>query len=85
MIFLNSKHLVFASAINFKNLFLIMFSLQNSLKFVKQVVLEDETKLKGIPPEECSKIMLWRHRFSIGVVPRNLVKTTSLLDVISQR
>ncbi|KAK2647723.1 hypothetical protein Ddye_015212 [Dipteronia dyeriana] len=32
---------------------------QNSIKFVKQVVLEDDTKLKGIPPEECSKIMLW--------------------------
>ncbi|XWS43624.1 hypothetical protein CRYUN_Cryun16bG0119900 [Craigia yunnanensis] len=58
---------------------------QNSLKFVKQVVLEDETKLKGIPPEECSKIMLWRLRFPIVVVPRNLVKTTSLLDVITQR
>ncbi|KAL5742880.1 hypothetical protein ACOSP7_029612 [Xanthoceras sorbifolium] len=35
---------------------------QNSIKFVKQVVLEDETKLKGIPPEECSKIMLWSLR-----------------------
>ncbi|XP_022743641.1 probable beta-1,4-xylosyltransferase IRX9 [Durio zibethinus] len=58
---------------------------QNSLKFVKQVVLEDETKLKGIPPEECSKIMLWRLLNPIAVVPRNLVKTTSLLDVISQR
>ncbi|XWS59710.1 hypothetical protein CRYUN_Cryun08bG0145300 [Craigia yunnanensis] len=58
---------------------------QNSLKFVKQVVLEDETKLKGIPPEECSKIMLWRLRFPIGVIPRNLVKTTSLLDAITQR
>ncbi|KAM1926015.1 hypothetical protein ACFX13_033236 [Malus domestica] len=34
-------------------------SYQNSIKFVKEVVLEDETKLKGIPPEECSKIMLW--------------------------
>ncbi|XP_061357009.1 beta-1,4-xylosyltransferase IRX9 [Gastrolobium bilobum] len=33
---------------------------QNSIKFVKQVVLEDEAKLKGIPPEGCSKIMLWR-------------------------
>ncbi|KAJ6330882.1 hypothetical protein OIU76_009472 [Salix suchowensis] len=33
---------------------------QNSIKFVKQVALEDETKLKGIPPEDCSKIMLWR-------------------------
>ncbi|XP_022767396.1 probable beta-1,4-xylosyltransferase IRX9 [Durio zibethinus] len=58
---------------------------QNSLKFVKQVVLEDETKVRGIPPEECSKIMLWRLRFPIGVVPTNLVKTTSLLDVITQR
>lgn len=36
-----------------------VFSQQNSMKFVKQVVLEDETKLKGIPPEDCSKIMLW--------------------------
>ncbi|KAF9665008.1 hypothetical protein SADUNF_Sadunf16G0077500 [Salix dunnii] len=33
---------------------------QNSIEFVKQVALEDETKLKGIPPENCSKIMLWR-------------------------
>ncbi|XVF76494.1 hypothetical protein PTKIN_Ptkin13bG0270800 [Pterospermum kingtungense] len=58
---------------------------QNSLKFVKEVVLEDETKLKGIPPEECSKIMLWRLRFPIGVVPRDLLKTIPLLDVISHR
>ncbi|XP_027350942.1 probable beta-1,4-xylosyltransferase IRX9 [Abrus precatorius] len=36
---------------------------QNSIKFVKQVVLEDEAKLKGIPPEDCSKIMLWRFNF----------------------
>ncbi|KAF3442884.1 hypothetical protein FNV43_RR16802 [Rhamnella rubrinervis] len=36
---------------------------QNSIKFVKQVVLEDETELKGIPPEDCSKIMLWRLHF----------------------
>ncbi|KAF2289971.1 hypothetical protein GH714_039375 [Hevea brasiliensis] len=33
---------------------------QNSIKFVRQVALEDETKLKGIPPEDCSKIMLWQ-------------------------
>ncbi|XP_015899827.2 beta-1,4-xylosyltransferase IRX9 [Ziziphus jujuba] len=33
---------------------------QNSIKFVKQVVFEDETEIKGIPPEDCSKIMLWR-------------------------
>lgn len=32
---------------------------QNSMRFVKQVVLEDETKLKGIPPDDCSKIILW--------------------------
>ncbi|KAM7526239.1 hypothetical protein LguiA_016141 [Lonicera macranthoides] len=32
---------------------------QNSIKFVKKEVLEEETKLKGIPPEGCSKIMLW--------------------------
>ncbi|PQQ21056.1 putative beta-1 4-xylosyltransferase IRX9 [Prunus yedoensis var. nudiflora] len=38
-------------------------SSQNSIKFVKEVVLEDETKLKGIPPEDCSKIMLWSLRF----------------------
>ncbi|KAL5135299.1 putative beta-1,4-xylosyltransferase IRX9 [Glycine soja] len=36
---------------------------QNSIKFVKQVVLEDEDKLKGIPPEDCSKILLWRFNF----------------------
>ncbi|KAJ1443848.1 Nucleotide-diphospho-sugar transferase [Sesbania bispinosa] len=36
---------------------------QNTIKFVKQVVLEDEAKLKGIPPEDCSKIMLWRFNF----------------------
>ncbi|KAB1223918.1 putative beta-1,4-xylosyltransferase IRX9 [Morella rubra] len=32
---------------------------QNSMRFVKQVVLEDETKFEGIPPEDCSEIMLW--------------------------
>ncbi|RZS03639.1 hypothetical protein BHM03_00033828 [Ensete ventricosum] len=31
---------------------------QDSIKFVRQVLLEDETKLKGIPAD-CSKIMLW--------------------------
>ncbi|KAK8574010.1 hypothetical protein V6N13_097006 [Hibiscus sabdariffa] len=60
-------------------------SSQNSLKFVKQIVLEDETKLKGVPPEECSKIMLWRLQFPIGVVPRDIIKTSSLSDVINQR
>lgn len=43
---------------------LYLFSLeQNSIKFVKQVVLEDESELKGIPPEDCSMIMLWRLHF----------------------
>ncbi|KAF7804485.1 putative beta-1,4-xylosyltransferase IRX9 [Senna tora] len=36
---------------------------QNSIKFVKEVVLEDESKLNGIPPEGCSRIMLWRFNF----------------------
>ncbi|KAK7279375.1 hypothetical protein RJT34_24425 [Clitoria ternatea] len=36
---------------------------QNSIKFVKQVVLEDEAKLKGIPPQDCSKILLWRFNY----------------------
>ncbi|KAL2323282.1 hypothetical protein Fmac_027661 [Flemingia macrophylla] len=36
---------------------------QNSIKFVKQVILEDEAKLKGIPPEDCSRILLWRFNF----------------------
>ncbi|CAL9108815.1 unnamed protein product [Musa acuminata var. zebrina] len=31
---------------------------QDSIKFVREVLLEDETKLKGIPAD-CSKIMLW--------------------------
>ncbi|CAK9164798.1 unnamed protein product [Ilex paraguariensis] len=34
-------------------------SSQNSLKFVKKEVLDEETKLKGIPSEGCSKVMLW--------------------------
>ncbi|KAI3683792.1 hypothetical protein L1987_84307 [Smallanthus sonchifolius] len=32
---------------------------QNSIKFVKEEVLEEETKLKGIPEDGCSKVMLW--------------------------
>ncbi|KAJ6811564.1 putative beta-1,4-xylosyltransferase IRX9 [Iris pallida] len=31
---------------------------QDSMKFVQEVVLQDETKLRAIPPD-CSKIMLW--------------------------
>ncbi|CAN4117025.1 unnamed protein product [Withania somnifera] len=32
---------------------------QDSLKFVRKEVLDDETKLMGIPPDDCSKILLW--------------------------
>ncbi|KAG7017347.1 putative beta-1,4-xylosyltransferase IRX9, partial [Cucurbita argyrosperma subsp. argyrosperma] len=35
---------------------------QKSVNFVKQVVLEDEAKLTGIPSGDCSKIMLWNLR-----------------------
>ncbi|OVA18145.1 Glycosyl transferase [Macleaya cordata] len=34
-------------------------SSQNSIKFVQEMVVEDETKLKGLPVEDCSKILLW--------------------------
>ncbi|KFK36599.1 hypothetical protein AALP_AA4G144600 [Arabis alpina] len=36
---------------------------QDSIKYVKQVVLEDDTNLKGLPAQDCSKIMLWRLNF----------------------
>ncbi|KAA8516524.1 hypothetical protein F0562_016970 [Nyssa sinensis] len=39
---------------------------QNSIKFVKKEVLEEETKLKGIPAKGCSKIMLWLLHFPKG-------------------
>ncbi|XP_010244961.1 PREDICTED: probable beta-1,4-xylosyltransferase IRX9 [Nelumbo nucifera] len=42
---------------------------ENSLKFIQQVVLEDETKLKGIPPEDCSKIMLWHLHIPSRMIP----------------
>ncbi|KAL2509465.1 putative beta-1 [Forsythia ovata] len=39
---------------------------QNVLKFVKKEVLEEETKLKGIPQEGCSKVLLWNlHIFKL--------------------
>ncbi|XP_043698464.1 beta-1,4-xylosyltransferase IRX9-like [Telopea speciosissima] len=43
---------------------------QNSMKFVQQVVLEDESKLKGIPKGDCSKIMLWNVH-----IPRRQIMT----------
>ncbi|XP_051114287.1 beta-1,4-xylosyltransferase IRX9 [Andrographis paniculata] len=32
---------------------------QSSLKFLREGVLEEESKLKGIPAEGCSKVLLW--------------------------
>ncbi|WOL04631.1 putative beta-1,4-xylosyltransferase IRX9 [Canna indica] len=40
---------------------------QDSIKFVHEVILEDETKLKGIPAD-CSRIMVW-HLHIPRVVP----------------
>lgn len=34
-------------------------SSQNSIGFVRKEVLEEEAKLKGIPTEGCSKVLLW--------------------------
>jgi hypothetical protein len=36
--------------------FLLFF--QDSMKFVQQVVLEDFSKVKGIP-SDCSEVMVW--------------------------
>ncbi|XP_010529730.1 PREDICTED: probable beta-1,4-xylosyltransferase IRX9 [Tarenaya hassleriana] len=36
---------------------------QDSIKYVKQVVMEDDPKLKGLPTQDCSKVMLWRLNF----------------------
>ncbi|XP_010253555.1 PREDICTED: probable beta-1,4-xylosyltransferase IRX9 isoform X2 [Nelumbo nucifera] len=44
-------------------------SSQNSVKFVQQVVSEDESKLKGIPQEDCSKIMLWHLYIPSRMIP----------------
>ncbi|KAL7136606.1 hypothetical protein ABFS83_10G040900 [Erythranthe nasuta] len=32
---------------------------QNSLRFVRKEVLEEEAKVKGIPTQGCSKVLLW--------------------------
>lgn len=36
-----------------------LFWVQNSLGYVKKEVVEGEAKLKGIPMEGCSKVLLW--------------------------
>ncbi|KAG8084500.1 hypothetical protein GUJ93_ZPchr0010g9714 [Zizania palustris] len=38
---------------------------QDSIKFVQEVVLEDRTKLKGIP-SDCSQIMVWQYTVPIS-------------------
>ena len=56
--------------IDLDEFFLINFH-QKSVNFVKQVVLEDEAKLTGIPSGDCSKIMLWSLRTSTKTPPAN--------------
>ncbi|KAL2924226.1 putative beta-1 4-xylosyltransferase IRX9 [Bienertia sinuspersici] len=46
---------------------------QNSLKFVKQAVTEDESKVKGVPSEDCSKVNLWQLHLSSKLVLVNHV------------
>ncbi|GAB2272368.1 hypothetical protein Dimus_007193 [Dionaea muscipula] len=41
---------------------------QNSLKFVRQAVHEDETELKGVP-KDCSKVNLWQLHLSTKTTP----------------
>ncbi|CAM0958033.1 unnamed protein product [Alopecurus aequalis] len=42
---------------------------QDSIKFVQEVVLEDRTKLKGIP-SDCSQIMVWQYSVPSSPKPR---------------
>ncbi|CAI0471519.1 unnamed protein product [Linum tenue] len=55
---------------------------QNSIKFVKEAALdvEGETKLKGIPAQECSKIMVWRLRLPATATTKNVVPSSSSSD-----
>ncbi|CAI0472397.1 unnamed protein product [Linum tenue] len=61
---------------------------QNSIKFVKEAALdvEGETKLKGIPAQECSKIMVWRLRLPATATTKNVVPSSSSSDsnILSQ-
>ncbi|XAR69044.1 1,4-beta-D-xylan synthase [Bertholletia excelsa] len=45
---------------------------RNPIKFVKNEVLEEETKLIGIPSEGCSKIMLWSVHIPKRTKPRTI-------------
>uniref|UniRef100_A0ACD5ZH49 Uncharacterized protein n=1 Tax=Avena sativa TaxID=4498 RepID=A0ACD5ZH49_AVESA len=41
---------------------------QDSIKFVQEVVLEDRTKLKGIP-SDCAQIMVWQYTMPSPLAP----------------
>ncbi|KAL9228016.1 hypothetical protein vseg_003639 [Gypsophila vaccaria] len=47
---------------------------QNSLKFVKQAVTEDETKIKGLPAEDCSKVPLDGSSTHFGLSKKRLTR-----------
>lgn len=44
---------------------------QNSLKFVKEAINEDESKIKGVPSEDCSKVNIWQLHLSSKIVRVN--------------
>ncbi|KAL7248170.1 hypothetical protein ACSBR2_002977 [Camellia fascicularis] len=50
---------------------------QNTIKFVKNEVLEEETQLIGIPAEGCSKIMLWDVHIPTGTTTNTRLHVTS--------
>ncbi|RDY07124.1 putative beta-1,4-xylosyltransferase IRX9, partial [Mucuna pruriens] len=54
---------------------------QNSIKLVKQVVVEDEAKLNGIPPEDCCRILLWRVNFH-AFITSNHKSFTTISDAV---
>jgi hypothetical protein len=43
---------------NYPDMFWYYYCFQDSMKFVQQVVLEDFSKVKGIP-SDCSEVMVW--------------------------
>jgi hypothetical protein len=54
----NHDSLLEKSKITCPDMFLASIVFQDSMKFVQQVVLEDLSKVKGIP-SECSEVMVW--------------------------
>lgn len=37
------------------------------MKFVKQIVLEDDAALKGVQGKDCSKNMVWHQEIQINI------------------